>query len=130
MLWLVATPTVKGRPVGPRTGVQAPVWTASAAFGALAALDAVGEPSSGKAVTKVLVMGSAHGAWSRRLALVKMSAEDRALAHLVVAFYRRKMASSGARKVVSASCWRRWRSAAAPLRAIGVVVRVRPALTG
>ena len=47
-----------------RTGVQAPVWTAPAAFGALAALDAVGEPSSGKAVTKVLVMGSAHGAWA------------------------------------------------------------------
>ena len=109
-----------------RTGVQAPVWTASAAFGALAALDAVGEPSSGKAVTKVLVMGSAHGAWSRRLALVKMSAEDRALAHLVVAFYRRKMASSGARKVVSASCWRRWRSAAAPLRAIGHVTAPGP----
>ena len=102
-----------------RTGVQAPVWTAPAAYGALVALDAVGEVSLGKAVTKVLSHAGSFDAWSKRLGQVVMPDEDRLLARQVVSFHRGKMASSSAGGVVSASCWRRWRAHAAPLRNIG-----------
>ena len=50
-----------------RTGEYAPVWTAPAAYGALVALDAVGEASLGKAVTKVLVHTGSFDVWSERL---------------------------------------------------------------